>query len=103
MELDVHAKWKSTPPMYRVYVNDEMFNERVYKWHAKEYVTEILQIKATPGTYTVKIENHGGEFTTRKLRCTVGNAEIIDNSKFKIIPDETFTDKIEYINTEKKI
>ena len=84
-------------------MNDELFNERNYMWQPSEYVTEILQISAEPGEYTVRIENHGGEFTTRKLRCSYGSAEIIDNYNFKIIKDNTHTDKIEYINTEKQI
>ena len=53
-------------------------------WQPTEYVTEILQISAVPGEYSVRIENHGGEFTTRKLRCSYGSAEIIDNETFRI-------------------
>jgi len=103
IKLDIHAKWNQHPPMYRVYVNNELFNERNYMWQPSEYITEILQITAEPGEYTVRIENHGGEFKTRKLRCAYGSAEIINNSTFKIIQDKTFTDQIEYINTEKTI
>jgi len=87
MELDVFAKWENKPPMYRIYVNDELFNERDYNWYPIEYVTEILQISAEPGEYTVRIENHGGEFKTRKLRCSYGSAEIIDNSTFRIVKE----------------
>ena len=103
IKLDIHAKWNQHPPMYRVYVNNELFNERNYMWQPSEYITEILQMTAEPGEYTVRIENHGGEFTTRKLRCAYGSAEIINNSTFKIIQDKTFTEQIEYINTEKTI
>ena len=103
IKLDIHAKWNQHPPMYRVYVNNELFNERNYMWQPSEYITEILQITAEPGEYTVQIENHGGEFTTRKLRCAYGSAEIINNSTFKIIQDKTFTEQIEYINTENTI
>ncbi len=87
MELDVHAKWNTHPPMYRVYVNNELFNERNYMWQPTEYVTEILQISAEPGEYTVRIENHGGKFTTRKLRCSYGSAEIINNETFRIVEE----------------
>jgi len=44
-----------------------------------------LQIEAIPGEYSVRIENHGGEFTTRKLRCSYGSAEIINNGTFCIV------------------
>ena len=87
MELDVFAKWQFKPPMYRVYVNDELFNERNYMWQPTEYVTEILQIKAQPGEYNVRIENHGGEFTVRSLRCSVGKVRVINNSMFEIIEE----------------
>lgn len=84
MELDVHAKWETHPPMYRVYVNDELFNERNYIWQPSEYITEIIQVSAGPGEYSVRIENHGGEFTTRKLRCVYGSAEVINDQRFII-------------------
>ena len=87
MQLDVHAKWNTHPPMYRVYVNDELFNERNYMWQPTEYVTEILQISAEPGEDTVRIENHGGEFTVRSLRCSVGKVRVINNSMFEIIEE----------------
>ena len=86
MELDVFAKWQIKPPMYRIYVNDELFNERTYRWQ-NEYITEILQIKAQPGEYNVRIENYGGEFTVRSLRCSVGKVKVINNSMFEIIED----------------
>ena len=88
MELDVFAKWQFKPPMYRVYVNDELFNERSYSVATDlEYITEILQIKAQPGEYNVRIENHGGEFTVRSLRCSVGKVRVINNSMFEIIEE----------------
>ncbi len=88
MELDVYAKWNINPPMYRVYVNDELFNERNYRWQPSEYITEILQIQAQPGEYSVRIENLGGEFETRKLRCSYGSAEIVDNETFRIVEEK---------------
>ena len=39
IELDVFAKWQNKPPMYRIYVNDELFNERNYNWYPIEYLT----------------------------------------------------------------
>src|SRR6056300_251996 len=87
MELDVFAKWNTHPPMYRVYLNDELFNERTYRWQPNEYITEILQIKGQPGEYNVRIENHGGEFTVRNLRCSVGKVKVINNSMFEIIEE----------------
>ena len=103
MELDVFAKWQFKPPMYRVYVNDELFNERNYSWQTSEYITEILQIKAEPGEYRVEIENHGGEFTVRSLRCSVGKVRVIDNNTFEIIEDRTQTDKMTYLNVDGQV
>lgn len=54
---DLHCDWEGYPPDYRVYVNDEMFVERAYKWSEPVYLTEILKINGKLGeTYTVRLE-----------------------------------------------
>lgn len=52
---DVHMKWKGSPPVYRVYVNDEMFAERTFIWQ-DSYLEELLQIEAEPGQYHIRYE-----------------------------------------------
>ena len=86
IEFDLYCKWKTNPPAYRVYVNNEMFTERNYVWSGPQYVTEMLQLEAPPGQYNIRIENLGtGTFKVRGLKCTDGNATIIDNQTFEVL------------------
>ena len=85
MQIDVHCKWNKIPPMYRLFVNDEMFTERTYVFQAGEYVRENLIIEAPSGNYEVKIETPSKEsFKLRNLSCSYGDAQIIDNTRFRI-------------------
>lgn len=56
--FDLTCTWKKISPVYRVYVNDELFSERRWRWR-DHHLTEILQIAAPPGQYTVKIQPVG--------------------------------------------
>ena len=73
--------------MYRVYVNDELFSEREWRW-TDCYLTEILQIQAPPGRYVVRIEPVGrnlATFTTRNHRVEYGTAQWIDAQNLEIM------------------
>ena len=52
---DVHCKWQGLSPIYRAYVNDELFAERTWIW-TDCYLRECLQIEAEPGRYHIKFE-----------------------------------------------
>jgi hypothetical protein len=52
---DVDCEWEGLKPTYRVYVNDEMFTERTWRW-TDSYLEEMLQIEAEPGDYTLRWE-----------------------------------------------
>ena len=52
---DVHCEWEGLPPIYRVFVNDELFAERTWIW-TDCYLEELLQIEAEPGTYHIHYE-----------------------------------------------
>ena len=54
---DVHCEWEGLPPIYRVYVNDELFAERTWIWaDSAVYLEELLQIEAEPGEYQIRYE-----------------------------------------------
>ena len=85
VQVDLHCKWERTPPMYRLYVNDELFSERNYIWQAGEYLRENLVLNAPAGEYKIRIETPStSSFKLRNLRCTHGEAQIIDNETFRI-------------------
>jgi len=53
---NVACKWEGLPPIYRVYVNDELFAERTWIWPDECYLREELQINAEPGEYRIHYE-----------------------------------------------
>ena len=55
-EFDINCDWEGLPPVYRIWVNDELFSERTWVWTDKT-VREILQIQAPAGNYHVKLES----------------------------------------------
>jgi len=56
--FDLDCDWEGLPPVYRIYVNDELFTERTWCW-TDQYLEEILQIQAPPGQYQVRVEPVG--------------------------------------------
>jgi hypothetical protein len=52
---DVDCEWEGLMPSYRVYVNDELFAERTWRW-TDCYLEEMLQIEAEPGKYWLRWE-----------------------------------------------
>ena len=44
---DIYCDWEGLPPIYRVFVNDELFAERTWIWQDSSiYLEELLQIEA---------------------------------------------------------
>jgi hypothetical protein len=67
---DVDCEWQGLNPVYRVYVNDELFTERTWYW-IDEYLEERLQIEAEPGDYLLRWElvpPHLAQLTVKNLR-----------------------------------
>ena len=53
---NVACKWEGLPPIYRVYVNDELFTERTWTWQDDIYLREEIQLFAQPGEYQIKYQ-----------------------------------------------
>lgn len=88
IRFDVRCKWEAFPPQYRVFVNDELFAERTYRWDDTFYIKEMLQVEAEPGIYSFRIEEidpKTGVFTMSNPTVEVGNARILDNNRFEIL------------------
>ena len=86
IKFDVYCDWEGTPPIYRIYVNDELFVERTYIW-PDHYLTEMLQIQAPPGQYTVRLRalhKKTGKIHIRNSSVDYGPARWIDNETVEI-------------------
>jgi len=78
---DINCEWESFEPIYRTYVNDELFAERQWRW-TDSYLEELLQIEAEPGEYTIRHElvpPHLAQLTVSNMRVQHGPATIKDN------------------------
>ena len=83
----VDCSWEGLDPVYRLYVNDELFAERTWRW-AGMYLEESLQIEAVPGTYQIRyelVEPHLANLEIGELTVKYGDAEIVDHTTFRIV------------------
>jgi hypothetical protein len=86
VRCDVYCKWRDSPPVYRCWVNDELFAERTWIWK-DVYLEEQLQIRALPGTYTVRYElvnNSTGGLKVRNIRVVQGPGRMIAENVLEI-------------------
>ena len=86
IRIDVHTSYIGQEvPCYRLYVNNELFSERSYKFESDTYLSEQLFVKKQPGEYKIHIESVSDfKYKLRNLRCAYGNVEITGNESFRI-------------------
>ncbi len=87
--FDIDCNWHGRPPVYRVYVNDELFTEREWIWGTNVYVTQTLQMQAPSGKYTVRVEpvnSDHASISTRNHRIEYGPARWQKQHKIIIQP-----------------
>jgi len=65
--FDLDCEWQGLPPVYRIYVNDELFTEREWRW-TEHYLEEILQLQVMPGVYKVRLDPVGPNMAS--FRCS---------------------------------
>lgn len=84
---NIDCEWEGLSPIYRLYVNDELFSERTWIW-TDSTLEENLQIEAEPGDYTLYYELLSPNLASLKvgsLSVDHGPAEVIDNTHFRIV------------------
>jgi hypothetical protein len=84
--FDLDCDWEGLPPVYRIYVNDELFTERTWRW-TEHYLEEILQIQAAPGRYRVRVEPVGpnlARFLADNHRVEHGPGQWLDSEILEI-------------------
>lgn len=86
VQADLHCDWEGLSPIYRVYVNDELFTERTWIW-TDMYLEENLEIEAEPGKYHLRFElvpPHLAELRVENVRVQTGPGNIKSNSVLRI-------------------
>lgn len=84
---NIDCEWAGLTPIYRLYVNNELFSERTWIW-TDSTLEENLQIEAEPGDYTLHYEllsPNSANLKIGSLTVAHGSAEIIDNTHFRIL------------------
>lgn len=84
---DVTCTWEGLSPIYRIYVNDELFTERTWSYNDGVYLEENLQISAEPGDYCLKFELVPpalAEIHVNNIRVAHGSAQIVDGNILRI-------------------
>lgn len=88
---DIYCDWQGTvPPVYRSWVNDEMFVERTFVWHGF-YLTENLQLEVPAGKYEIKFEllpHDNAVLSVRNTRILTGPGKIKSGWLLKVGDDE---------------
>lgn len=83
---DVDCEWEGLNPVYRVYVNDELFAERTWRW-TDACLEEMLQIEAEPGEYQLRWElvpPHLAQLKVTNVRVDFGPGQVEDNNMLRI-------------------
>lgn len=96
LNVDLKCQWEGLEPDYRIYIDDEMFTERTYRWNDPFYLREILQVEAVPNTeYLVQLKPVGPQladfnFTNPRVEYCGKEVEISDINPheftFKVLP-----------------
>lgn len=84
---DVRCDWEGLPPIYRLYVNDELFTERTWTWDTDYYLEEMIQIEADPGKYRIHYElvpPHLATLTVDNFRVKHGPGKIKQDGYLRI-------------------
>ena len=87
---DVHCDWEGLDPAYRVFVNNELFAERTFRW-TDSYLEEMLQIEAEPGEYDLRwelVSPHLAKLEVKNVRVDLGPGAV-KNNKILRIHDES--------------
>lgn len=70
LQVDVLCNWSDDPPVYRLFVNNDLLTERTFIWPGyRNFIRENIVVDVDPGVHTVRIENisQNGAFILERL------------------------------------
>lgn len=88
VESNIHIDWSGNrAPVYRLYVNDELFTERVWRWRNCS-LDELIQIEAVPGKYRIKyelVQPHNACISVTEMKIVQGPGKIKGDNMLRIL------------------
>ena len=58
--VDVYCTWSDSPPVYRIYVDNDLITERTFVWPSyKAFIREHLICNIDEGLHRIRVENTG--------------------------------------------
>ena len=85
VQCDVFCEVFGLAPVYRAWLDDELFAERTWRFPQDQYLEEIWQIRAKPGRYQLRYELIGtGILKTLNWQVLSGPAGITEQGQLVI-------------------
>ena len=80
LTVDVHCDSSTDSPVYRVYVDHDLYTERTWIWSSYDtFIREHLIAELSPGQHQVRIEKVRGEGNFTVDRFTLDKVPLILN------------------------
>lgn len=84
--FNVDCEWEGINPVYRIYVNDELFAERTWRW-TEFFLTENIRVEGPTGRYQVRLEPVGpqiAKFTVDEYKVVKGPGRWVEEGILEI-------------------
>lgn len=78
---DVDCEWEGLAPIYRLYLDNELFAERTWRW-TDARLEEMMQVEAEPGEYAIRFElvpPHLAQLHVTNIRVDFGPGTVENN------------------------
>ena len=90
LEVDVHAHWNDEPPVYRIYVDEELFTERTFGWTSYQvFIREHIYCNLDDGLHCLKLEHLGKncrfDFVNFKVNSSLIDPKFLNVEENKIV------------------
>lgn len=88
LEVDVHSHWNDEPPVYRIFVDEELFTERTFRLPSfRNFIREHIFCNLDNGLHSVKLEHSGKDCRFDLVNLKLNN-NLIDAKFLDIQPDK---------------
>lgn len=87
--FNVDCDWEGINPVYRIYVNEELFAERTWRW-TDCFLVENIRIEGPIGRYHVKLEPVGpqiAKFTVTGHKVVKGPGQWVEDGILEIVDE----------------